>query len=70
MNSTFVFWSFTSFSKLVKLSSFIVQSPSHVQLFVTPWTAVCQASLSLTISQSSPKFMSIALVMLSSHLIL
>ena len=64
MNSTFVFWSFTS------LESFIVQSPSHVQLFVTPWTAVCQASLFLTISQSSPKFMSIALVMLSSHLIL
>ena len=36
----------------------------------TPWTAACQASLSLTISQSLPKFMSIALVMPSSHLIL
>ena len=37
---------------------------------VTPWTAACQASLSLTISQSLPKFMSIASVMPSSHLIL
>ena len=25
-----------------------VQSPSHVRLFATPWTAVCQASLSIT----------------------
>ena len=37
--------------------------------FETPWTAACQASLSLTISQSLPKFMSIALLMPSSHLI-
>ena len=36
----------------------------------TPWTAVHQASLSLTISQCLPKFKSIALGMLSSHLIL
>ena len=36
----------------------------------TPWTIACQASLSLTISRSLPKFMSIALVMPSSHLIL
>ena len=36
----------------------------------TPWTTAHQASLSLTISQSLPKFMSIALVMPSSHLIL
>ena len=47
-----------------------VQVPSHVQLFVTPWTAGCQASLSLTISQSLPKFMSIASLMPSSCLIL
>ena len=33
-----------------------VQEPSHVQFFVTPWTATRQASLSLTISQSLPKF--------------
>ena len=37
---------------------------------VTPWTAARQASLSPTIFQSLPKFMSIALVMPSSHLIL
>ena len=36
----------------------------------TQWTATCQASLFLTISQSWPKFMSIASVMPSSHLIL
>ena len=48
----------------------VVQSPSHVQLFPTPWTGACQASLSLTISQSLPKFMFITLVMPSSHLIL
>ena len=48
----------------------VVHSPSHVQLFVTPWTAAHQASLSLTMSWSLPKFMSIALVMPSSHLIL
>ena len=45
-----------------------VQSLSHVQLFVTPWTAACQASLSITNSQSL--LMSIELVMLSNHLIL
>ena len=48
----------------------VVYLPSHVWLFTTPWTATCQASLSLTISQSLPKFMSLALVMPSSHLIL
>ena len=36
----------------------------------TPWTAACQALLSLTVSQSSLRFMSIELVMLSNHLIL
>ena len=36
-----------------------VQSLSHVRLFVTPWTAACQASLSITNSQSWPKLMSI-----------
>ena len=43
---------------------------SHVQLFVTPWTAACQASLSFTISQSLLKLMSIESVMPSHHLIL
>ena len=47
-----------------------VQSLSHVQLFVTPWTGACQASLSITISQSLPKFISIESVMPSNHLIL
>ena len=35
----------------------VVQSSSHVQHFATPLTAACQASLSLTISWSLPKFM-------------
>ena len=43
---------------------------SHVQLFVTPWTAALQDSLSITIFQSLLKFMSIELVMLTNHLIL
>ena len=47
----------------------LVQSLSRVQLFVTPWTAACQASLS-TNSWSLPKLMSIESVMPSSHLIL
>ena len=47
-----------------------VQPPSHVQLFVSPWTAAHQTSLSITISWSLPKFMSIALVMPSSYLTL
>ena len=48
----------------------IVQSLSCVQLFATPWTAACQASLTSTISQSLLRFMSIELVMLSDHLVL
>ena len=48
----------------------VVQSLSCVRLLVSPWTAACQASLSLTISQTLPKFMSIAWVMPSNHLIL
>ena len=47
-----------------------VQLPSHVQLFVTPWPAAHQASLSITNSQSLPKHMSTESVMSSSHLIL
>ena len=48
----------------------VVQLPSHVWLFATPWTTACQASQSITISWSLPKFMFTALVMLSCHLIL
>ena len=47
-----------------------VQLLSCVQLFVTPWTAACQASLSITNSWSLPKPMSIESVMPSNHLIL
>ena len=47
-----------------------VQSLSCVGLFVTPWIAARQASLSITNSRSSLKLMSIELVMPSSHLIL
>ena len=47
-----------------------VQSLSHVQQFVTPWTAAHQASLSITNSQSLLKLMSIESVMPSNHLIL
>ena len=47
-----------------------VQSLSCVQLFVTPWTAACQASLSITDSWSLLKLMSVELVMPSNHLIL
>ena len=43
---------------------FVVQSLSHVQLFATPWTAACQASLSFAISQSSLKLMFIESVIL------
>ena len=43
---------------------------SHVQLFATPWTAACQASLPITNSWSLPKLMSFELVMPFSHLIL
>ena len=47
-----------------------VHSLSHVKLFATPWTAACQASLSITNSQSLLKLMSIESVMPSNHLIL
>ena len=48
----------------------VVQSLSHVQLFVTPWIVSCQASLSFTISRSLLKLMSVESVMPSNHLIL
>ena len=59
---------------LLTLCNFVqfnsVQSLSQVQLFVTPWTAACQASLSITNSWSLLKLMSIESVMPSNHLIL
>ena len=60
-----------NFSLIYKLQFVvIVQSLSHVQLFVTPWTAVHQAPLFSAISWSLPRFMSIELMVLSNHLIL
>ena len=53
-----------------KHSSCSVQLLSCVQLFATPWTTVCQASLSITNSRSLLKLMSIESVMPSNHLIL
>ena len=53
---------------MVQLSS--VQSLSRVRLFVTPWIAARQASLSITISRSSLRLTSIESVMRSSYLIL
>ena len=47
-----------------------LQSLSHVQLFATPWTAACQALLSITNSWSLLTLMSIESVMPSNHLIL
>ena len=47
-----------------------IQSLSRVLLFVTPWTAAHQGSLSITSSRSLLKLMSIELVMPSNHLIL
>ena len=60
-------------SHVLKFSFFLISSVqwlSRVGLFVTLWTAACQASLSITNSQSLLKLMSIELVMQSNHLIL
>ena len=51
-------------------NGYSVQWLSHIQLFATPQTSACQASLSLTNSQSLLKFLSIKSVMASNHLIL
>ena len=54
----------------LKYSSVQIQLLSCVQLFATPWTAACQASLSITNSQSLLKLMSTESVIPSNHLIL
>ena len=51
------------------MTNFVVQSLHHVRLFVTPWTTARQASLSITISRSLLKPMSIESVIPSNHLI-
>ena len=58
------------FSDRIRAKFSSVQLLSHVQLFATPWTTACQASLSITNSQGLPKFVSIELVIPSNHLIL
>ena len=57
-----------SYVQVLPFSS--VQSLHHVRLFMTPWTAAHQASLSITNSQSLLKLISIESVMPSNHLIL
>ena len=56
--------------QFIPFAVIIIQSLSHVPLFVTPWTATHQASLFVTISRNLSKFMSIGSVMPSNHLIL
>ena len=63
-------FSFSLDKSPVELLDCSVQSLSRVRLFVTPWTAARQASLSITNSRSLLKFMSIESVRLSNHLIL
>ena len=62
------FFFILTFYRVLRFSSY--QSLSCVRLFATLWTAACQASLSITSSRSSPKLLSIELVMPSNHLIL
>ena len=57
------------FPRLLDQNTAVVQSLSRVRLFETPRTAARQASLSFTISRSSPKLLCIESVMPSSHLI-
>ena len=67
INSVLTTWTIT----LNVNSLFVVVQPlGHVRLFVTPWTAACQASLSFTIIWSLLRLISIELVMLPNHRIL
>ena len=68
MKERLILLGFNSFSDISDFSS--VQLLSRVRLFVTPWTAARQASLSITNSQSLLKLISIELVMPFNHLIL
>ena len=70
MGTRFFLGNDDNFLKLDFGDDAVVQSISTVQLFATPWTAACQASLSFTLSWSLFRFMSIELMMLSNHLIL
>ena len=71
-NFIFFFFLLSTIAIMFYITSLVlvVQSLSHVQLFATPWTAACQASLSITNSYSLLKLMSIESVMTSNLLIL
>ena len=69
-SSFFFFFPESTSIHVLNLLGSSVQSLSCAQLFVTPWIAARQASLSITISQSSLRLTSIESVMPSSHLIL
>ena len=61
---------FTELEQIILQTVVVVQSLIHIWLFANPWTAVCQASLSLTISWSLLKPLSTGSVMPSNYLIL
>ena len=65
------YWSICKYKEKYIIKKFSsVQLLGRVQLFATPWTVACQASLSITNSQNLLKLMSIESVMPSRHLIL
>ena len=66
----FTSWATKETQVLLRVQLSLVQTLGHVWLFVTSWTAACQASLSFTKSQSLLKLMSIESVMPSIHLLL
>ena len=72
LQNVYLFWDLSSSQgwKHCAYSISSVQSLNHIQLFATPQTAACQASLSITNSQSFIKLMAIKSVMPSNHLIL
>ena len=63
-------WDLSLQISFVKITVVIVQSISHIQVFVTPWTAAHQAYLSFTNSQNLLKLISIKSVMPCNHLVL
>ena len=65
-----VIWCYRSIAQTLNSKFRSVQSLSHVRLFVTPWTATCQASLSITNCWNLLKLMSIEMVLPSNHFIL
>ena len=68
--NTYIYQSITLDTLKIKhYFSIVVHLLSHFWLFVTPWTAECQASLSFTISKNFLKLMSIKSIMPSKHLI-